>query len=64
MHNNKLGCLTTTGIFGTLISLFAIVGVAFASGSQMFSAGDLNAEVGQSYGGVNSHAQCDMLYIR
>jgi hypothetical protein len=57
MQNNKLGCLTTTGIFATLITLFAIAGVAFASGSQMFSAGDLNAEAGQSYGGVNSHAQ-------
>lgn len=57
MHNNKLGCLTATGMFGTLITLFAIVGVAFASGSQMFLAGDLNAEPGQSYGGVNSHAQ-------
>ena len=57
MRTNKLGCLTTTGIFGTLITLFAIVGVAFASGSQMFSAGELNAELGQSYGGVNSHAQ-------
>ena len=57
MRTNKLGCLTTTGIFGTLITLFAIVGVAFTSGSQMFSAGELNAELGQSYGGVNSHAQ-------
>ena len=57
MHNNKLGCLTTTGIFAILITLFVIVGVALASGSQMFSAGDLNAEPGQSYGGVNSHAQ-------
>jgi Class III cytochrome C family. len=57
MQNNKLGCLSTTGIFATLITLFAIVGIAFASGGQMFSAGELNAELGQSYGGVNSHAQ-------
>lgn len=57
MHNNRLGCFTSTGIIATFITLFAIVGFAFASGSQMFSAGALNAELGQSYGGVNSHAQ-------
>ncbi len=57
MHNNRLGCFTSAGIIATLITLFVIVGVAFASGSQMFSAGDLNAQAGQSYGGVNSHAQ-------
>ena len=57
MQNNRLGCFTGAGIFATLITLFVIVGVAFASGSQMFSAGDLNAELGQSYGGVNSHEQ-------
>lgn len=57
MQNNKLGCFTVTGIFAALITLFVIVGVAFASGSQMFSAGDLNAESGQFYGGVSSHAQ-------
>lgn len=57
MHNNRLGCFTGVGIFAALITLFVIAGVAFASGGQMFSAGDLNAELGQSYGGVNSHAQ-------
>ncbi|HET7143111.1 MAG TPA: hypothetical protein VFI68_03730, partial [Anaerolineales bacterium] len=40
-----------------LITLFLLTGVVFASGGQMFSAGDLNAETGQSYGGVNSHSQ-------
>jgi hypothetical protein len=57
MQNNRLGCFTGAGIFATFITLFVIVGIAFASGSQMFSAGDLNAELGPSYGGVNSHAQ-------
>ncbi len=57
MQNYKLGCFTNTGILATLIALFAIVGVAFASGNQMFTAGDLNAEIGQSLGGVTSHAQ-------
>ena len=57
MQNNRLGCFTSTGIIAALIALFTIVGVAFASGSRMFSAGDLSAESGNIYGGVNSHAQ-------
>lgn len=57
MRNNKLGCFTSTGVIASLVALFVIVGVAFASGNQMFTAGDLNAEVGQAYGGVNSHTQ-------
>jgi hypothetical protein len=57
MRNNKLGCFTSAGIIASLITLFAIVGVALASGSQMFSAGSLNAVPGKTYGGVNSHAQ-------
>ncbi len=55
--NNRLGCLTGTGIFAAFITLFVLVGVAFASGGHMFSSGDLNAQVGESVGGVNSHAQ-------
>jgi|GEM_PF-1369656 len=57
MHNNRLGCFTGAGIIATLITLFAIVGIAFASGSQMFSAGGLNAQPGDAMGGVTSHAQ-------
>jgi hypothetical protein len=57
MYNNRLGCFTGTGIIAALITLFAIVGFAFASGSQMFSAGDLNAKAGGVLGGVTSHAQ-------
>jgi hypothetical protein len=56
-NKNRLGCLTSTGILATLITVFAIVGVAFASGSDMFSAGALNAQGNKSYGGVTSHAQ-------
>lgn len=56
-NKNRLGCLTSTGIFATLITAMVIVGVAFASGSSMFSAGDLNAHGDTSYGGVTSHAQ-------
>ena len=55
-NNNRLGCLTGTGLFAALITLFVLVGVAFASGSQMFSSGTLNAQPGESMGGVSSHA--------
>jgi hypothetical protein len=57
MHSNRLGCLTFTGIIATIITLFTIAGFAFASGNQMFSAGALNAQPGDSLGGVTSHAQ-------
>jgi hypothetical protein len=57
MHNNRLGCFTVTGIVATFVTLCAIVGFAFTSGSQMFSAGELNAQPGDSFGGVTSHAQ-------
>ncbi|MBK7449587.1 MAG: hypothetical protein IPJ47_09200 [Anaerolineales bacterium] len=53
---NRLGCLTGTGFVAALITLFVLVGVAFASGSQMFSAGELNAQPGETMGGVTSHA--------
>lgn len=56
-NTNRLGCLTTTGFIASFISIFILVGVAFASGSQMFSSGALNAQPGESVGGVNSHAQ-------
>ena len=51
-NKNRFGCLTSTGILATLITVFVIVGVAFASGSDMFSAGDLNAQGDKPYGGV------------
>ena len=57
MQTNRLGCLTGTGILAALITILSIVGVAFTSGSQMFSAGALNAQQGESLGGVTAHAQ-------
>jgi hypothetical protein len=57
IQNERLGCFTGMGIIAMLVTLFSIVGVAYASGGQMFTAGALNAKVGKSYGGVNSHAQ-------
>ena len=55
--NNRLGCLTGTGLFAATITIIAIVAVAFFSGNQMFSAGALNNQAGESVGGVTSHAQ-------
>jgi hypothetical protein len=57
MNNNRLGCLTGTGLIAALITLFALVGVAFASGGHMFSSGDLNNQQGETLGGVNFHAE-------
>ena len=56
MHNNRLGCFTGAGIIATLVTLFAIAGFALVGGSEMFSAGDLNAQAGEPLGGVTSHA--------
>ncbi|MBI5354424.1 MAG: hypothetical protein HZB50_17425 [Chloroflexi bacterium] len=57
MKNSKLGCLTNTGMIALLITVLSIAGIAFSSGSLMFSAGDLNAQEGKPLRGVSSHAQ-------
>lgn len=59
MQKKRLGCLTATGISVSLITLFIIVGVAFASGGRMFTAGPLNDQNkgGAPVGGASSHAQ-------
>ena len=56
-NTNRLGCLTGSGFVAAFITLFVLVGVAFASGSQMFSSGALNAQPGEPMGGVASHAE-------
>jgi len=58
MYRNRLGCLTGTGLVAALITILSIVGVALASGSEMFTAGALNAqnESGRMIGGASSHA--------
>lgn len=58
MQNNRLGCLTGTGIVAAFLTVALILGFAFFSGSSMFSPGPLNAQPGQEVlGGVTSHAQ-------
>lgn len=56
-NTNRLGCLTSTGLLSGIITLFVLVGAAFASGGQMFSSGPLNDEHGRMIGGVDSHSQ-------
>lgn len=56
-NKNRLGCLTGSGFVAAFITLFVLVGVAFASGSQMFSSGALNAQPGEPMSGVASHAE-------
>ncbi|MBK8780431.1 MAG: hypothetical protein IPO22_01190 [Anaerolineales bacterium] len=55
--NNRLGCLTGTGLVAALITMIALAGFTLASGGHMFSSGDLNAQTGETVGGVTSHAQ-------
>ncbi len=55
--NNRLGCLTGTGILAAVVTIISIMVVAFFSGNQMFSAGALNNQAGESTGGVTSHSQ-------
>src|SRR5690349_8446871 len=57
MQNNRLGCLTGTGIIAALFTAFIITAYALTSGNQMFSPGSLNAKSGESLGGVTSHAE-------
>ncbi|MEP0804008.1 MAG: hypothetical protein HRF47_00845 [Chloroflexota bacterium] len=57
MRRARLGCFTFTGIFAALVTAFAIVGYAVASGGQMFSPGALNAVTGNLLGNVHSHAE-------
>ncbi len=57
MQNNRLGCLTGTGLITLLLTLAVITGVAFARGGVLFNPGPLNAQTGQMLGGVTSHAE-------
>lgn len=57
MQNNRLGCLSVTGIISAIITALVIGGIAYAQGGVMFSPGPLNAESGEPLGGVTSHAE-------
>ncbi len=51
-----LGCLSTGGIIAGLLTLLLVAGVVLVWGGRLFSPGPLNAQVGGSLGGVQSHA--------
>ncbi len=57
MRNNRLGCLTGTGILAAVITALAIAGFAYARGGLMFSPGPLSTHGDEVLGGVTSHAQ-------
>ncbi len=57
MPRNRLGCFTLSGILAALITGFVIAGVAFARGGTLYSPGPLNAQAGETLGGVTSHAE-------
>jgi hypothetical protein len=57
MNKPRYGCLTSTGIIATFITLMVILAALFITGGSMFSPGALNAQAGEARGGVTSHAQ-------
>jgi hypothetical protein len=57
MRNNRLGCLSSTGILAALITVLVIAGYAYARGGLLFNPGPLNAQGNQTLGGVTSHAE-------
>ncbi len=57
MQNNKLGCLSGSGIFAGLLTVVILIVTGLTGGGQIFSAGALNAQPGEPLGGVTSHAE-------
>lgn len=57
MNKNLPGCLTPSALIATLLTLTVIGIFALTGGNQLFSSGALNAQIGQSIGGVTSHAE-------
>ena len=57
MRNQRLGCLSGTGILAALITILTIAGYAYVRGGLMYNPGPLNAQGNQALGGVTSHAE-------
>jgi hypothetical protein len=55
MNNNRLGCLSASAVLATIITLVLIGGYALFFGGRLFTPGELNAQAGESLGGVSSH---------
>ena len=57
MNNARLGCISPVAILATVVTAVFIAASAFFTGSQLFTAGALNAQTGGLINGVGSHAQ-------
>jgi hypothetical protein len=55
--NQRLGCLTNSGILAAILTLVIVAGVVLAQGGAIFSPGPLNAQAGGLLGEVHSHAE-------
>ena len=57
MRNNRLGCLSGTGIIAAIVTSLVIAGYVYAKGGLLYNPGPLNAQSGEMLGGVTSHAE-------
>lgn len=57
MRSNRLGCLSGTGMIAAFVTALVIAGYAYAQGGMMYNPGPLNAQSGETLGGVTSHAE-------
>jgi hypothetical protein len=55
MKSARLGCLTTSGIMASLLTVLIIAGFGIAKGGILFNPGPLNAAQGSSQSGGGSH---------
>lgn len=57
MQRNRLGCLSGMGIMAALVTVLVIAGFAYTRGGLLYNPGPLNAQSGETLGGVSSHAE-------
>ncbi len=55
--NNRLGCLTGSGIIAAILTTLIVTGITLVQGGVLFNPGALNAQAGEALGGVHSHAE-------
>ncbi|MEW5829005.1 MAG: cytochrome c3 family protein [Chloroflexota bacterium] len=55
-ERRRLGCISGTALIATTVTLAVITILALARGGLMFNPGELNAQPGETLGGVNTHA--------
>jgi hypothetical protein len=55
--NNRLGCLTGSGIIAALLTTLIVTGITLVQGGVLFNPGPLNAQAGEALGGIHSHAE-------